>query len=129
MQVLIVGCGYLGRRVATLWRARGYAVFALTRTDENASMLRSLGIEPIEGDILRPESLRELPAADVVLYAVGYDKRTGGSKRDVSIHGLTNVLREIVPRMSRLIYVSSTSVYGQDAGEWVDEVSVCDPID
>ena len=127
MQVLIVGCGYLGRRVATLWRARGYAVFALTRTDENASMLRSLGIEPIEGDILRPESLRELPAADVVLYAVGYDKRTGGSKRDVSIQGLTNVLREIVPRMSRLIYVSSTSVYGQDAGEWVDEVSVCAP--
>jgi nucleoside-diphosphate-sugar epimerase len=127
MQALIVGCGYLGRRVATLWQARGYAVFALTRTDENAGVLRSLGIEPIQGDILQPESLRALPAADVVLHAVGYDKRTGGSKRDVSVQGLTNVLREIAPRTRRLIYVSSSSVYGQNAGEWVDETSVCAP--
>jgi nucleoside-diphosphate-sugar epimerase len=127
MRALIIGCGYLGRRVAALWRSRGYAVTALTRTDENASELCSLGIEPIKGDVLRPDSLAAIPAADVVLYAVGYDKRAGATKRDVYVQGLTNVLREIAPRVERIFFVSSTSVYGQNAGEWVDETSDCDP--
>jgi nucleoside-diphosphate-sugar epimerase len=127
MQALIVGCGYLGRRVATLWRSRGATVSALTRSDENAGVLRSLDIRPIQGDVLRPETLQALPAADIVLYAVGYDRRADGSKRDVCVQGLTNVLREIAPRTSHLIYVSSTSVYGQDAGEWVDEATECTP--
>jgi nucleoside-diphosphate-sugar epimerase len=127
MRALIIGCGYLGRRVAALWRSRGHVVSALTRTDENANELRSLGIEPIKGDVLRPDSLNALPASDVVLYAVGYDKRPGASKREVYVQGLTNVVREIAPRVARIFYVSSTSVYGQDAGEWVDESSVCAP--
>jgi nucleoside-diphosphate-sugar epimerase len=127
MQALIIGCGYLGRRVAALWRSRGHSVSALTRSDENAIALRSLGIQPIKGDVLRPESLSALPQADVVLYAVGYDSRASASKEVVYVQGLANVLREIGSRMGRLLYVSSTSVYGQDAGEWVDERSACAP--
>lgn len=128
MRALIIGCGYLGRRVAALWRSRGHSVSAFTRSDEHAGDLRLLGIEPIKGDVLRPESLQAFPAADVVLYAVGYDKRTGATKRDVYVQGLTNVLREVAPRIGRLFYISSSSVYGQDAGEWVDETSACAPM-
>jgi nucleoside-diphosphate-sugar epimerase len=127
MHALIIGCGYLGRRVAVLWQSRGHSVSALTRTDENANALRSLRIEPIKGDVLRPETLSSLPSADVVLYAVGYDRQMAASKEDVSVRGLTNVLCETASRIGRLLYVSSTSVYGQDAGEWVDETSDCAP--
>jgi nucleoside-diphosphate-sugar epimerase len=128
MRGLIIGCGYLGRRVAAQWRLAGHAVTALTRSPDNAQTLQSLGIEPILGDVLDPASLRPLPSADCILYAVGHDKRAVPSKREVYIDGLQNVLRELAPRATRCLYVSSTSVYGQNAGEWVDETSPCHPI-
>jgi nucleoside-diphosphate-sugar epimerase len=123
MHALIVGCGYLGRRVAAIWRAAGVEVTALTRSHENANALAKQGIDPVIGDVLLPQTLQALPAADVALYAVGYDRRSAAPKRDVCVHGATNVLVEIGARVRRLIYISSTSVYGQDAGEWTDETS------
>lgn len=75
------------------------------------------------GDVLDPESLRKLPTAETVLYAVGFDRTGSASKRTVYVDGLSNVLREVGSRCERFLYVSSTSVYGQDAGELVDESS------
>jgi nucleoside-diphosphate-sugar epimerase len=123
MRALVIGCGYLGRRVAALWRSAGWSVSALTRTNENATALAALGIEPIVGDVLSPESLRSLPQAEIVLYAVGHDRQAPPSKREVYIDGLANVVRQIGSRARRVFYVSSTSVYRQDAGEWVDETT------
>ena len=60
---LIVGCGYLGARVAALWRARGEQVAATTRSAARAADLRALGIEPLVCDVLDGESLRSLPEA------------------------------------------------------------------
>ena len=77
MRALIIGCGYLGQRVADLWRSAGVDVSALTRSPEHAAELQRRGIEPTVGDVLRPESLRLLPAVDCVLYAVGFDQRAG----------------------------------------------------
>ena len=134
MRKLIVGCGYLGRRVATSWISRGDRVAALTRTTDHAAQLESLGIEPVLGDVTDPSSLSGLPEADTVLYAVGFDRRSGLSQRTVYVEGLRNVLRELTRRGNataatggRFLYISSTSVYGQTAGEWVDETSVCQP--
>jgi len=123
MRALIVGCGYLGRRVAATWRAAGVEVSALTRSHENAIVLSQLGIHPVVGDVLLPPTLQALPAADIGLYAVGYDRRSAASKHDVYVRGVTNVLEQIGTRVGRLIYISSTSIYGQDAGEWTDETS------
>ncbi len=127
MQALVIGCGYLGRRVATIWRTRGARVSALTRSVENAAVLRKLEIEPVVGDVMQPSTLRSLPSADIVLYAVGYDPRAGLSKSAVYLNGLENVLRELNGRIGTIHYVSSTSVYGQQTGEWVDETSPCAP--
>jgi nucleoside-diphosphate-sugar epimerase len=123
MRALVIGCGYLGRRVAAIWRAEGIEVSALTRTPQNAAVLAEQGIEPIIGDVLLPETLRSLPGTEILLYAVGYDRHSAASKRDVYVRGLANVLEARSPRVRRLLYISSTSVYGQDAGEWVDETS------
>jgi nucleoside-diphosphate-sugar epimerase len=123
MRALVIGCGYLGRRVAALWRSEGLSLSAFTRSPANAVVLAEQGIEPIVGDVLLPETLRALPAAEIVLYAVGFDRHATASKRDVSVRGLANVLERLGPSVRRLLYVSSTSVYGHDAGEWIDEAS------
>jgi nucleoside-diphosphate-sugar epimerase len=127
MRKLIVGCGYLGRRVARLWRDAGDDVVALTRSAEHARELTTEGIEPLLGDVTDPATLSALPAAEIVLYAVGFDRHSGKSQREVYVAGLENVLRQIAPRVGRFLYVSSTSVYGQTAGEEIDERSVCLP--
>jgi nucleoside-diphosphate-sugar epimerase len=127
MQGLILGCGYLGRRVAAIWNSAGHTVYGLTRSPQHADTFRSLGIEPIVGDVLDPATLRPLPSADVVLYAVGHDKQASPTKQQVSVHGLENALRQIAARSGRILYVSSTSIYGQNGGEWVDETSPCHP--
>lgn len=127
MHVLIVGCGYVGLRAAQEWLRRGETVSALTRSPVRAAEWAALGINPAVGDVLDPDALRQLPAADLCLYAVGLDRSSGHDQRTVYVDGLRNVLDETRSRIPRLIYLSSTSVYGQDAGEWVNEDSPCRP--
>ena len=120
---LILGCGYLGRVVAQRWLTAGDDVVALTRS--RVGELRSLGIDPLLGDVTNPASLK-LPSADAVLYAIGLDLSAGQSMRDVYLGGLDNVLNAL-PTPRRFLYISSTSVYGQTDGEWVDENSPTEP--
>ena len=120
LPALIVGCGYLGRRVAARWVAAGRRVAALTR--RNADALAALGLEPVVGDVSDSASLRTLPAASTVLYAVGMDRTQGKTMRDVYVNGLGHVL-DTLPSAARFVYVSSTGVYGHTDGGWVDETS------
>lgn len=124
---LIVGCGYLGLRVARLWRHAGDEVVAVTRSADRAGRLEQEGLRPVIADVTQPESLRALPDCDTVLHAVGYDRAAAPSKRQVYVDGLQSVLRQIEGRCGRLIHISSTSVYGQQDGQTVDEDSVCEP--
>lgn len=121
---LILGCGYLGRRVASRWIHAGKRVAALTR--QNSQAIAALGAEPVIGDILDPLSLRALPSAATVLYAVGMDRTSGKSMREVYLNGLGHVLSTI-PQCDRFVYISSTSVYGQTDGRIVDEQSPTEP--
>ncbi len=122
MTHLIVGCGYLGKTLARLWLAQSHRVLATTRG--RGDELAALGIEPIVCDVLDPATLR-FPTVDAVAYAVALDRNSGRSMRDVYVQGLANVLEQLPP--SKFVYVSSSSVYGQTAGEWVDETSVTEP--
>jgi nucleoside-diphosphate-sugar epimerase len=124
---LIFGCGYLGIRVARRWLAAGETVYALTRSAERAAALAREGIRPLVGDVTRPETLPNLPAADTVLFAIGHDAESGRSIRDTYVGGLKNVLAALSPAIGRFIYVSSTGVYGDHGGGWVDEQTECRP--
>ena len=125
---LIIGCGYLGQRVAAEWIAQGHRVSALTRSEEHADRFRSQGIEPVIGDVTNCDSLSQLPEVETVLYSVGFDRGSGKSQREISVDGLENVLKQIASRFNRLIFISSTSVYGQSEAEWVDETSPTQPV-
>src|SRR5438067_673076 len=122
---LIIGCGYLGRRVAALWRDAGLRVLATTRSTQRADDLRALGVEPIVCDVTRPETLTALPrSVDAVVHCVGFDRAAGPSMRTVYVDGLGNVLHALAGWTGRFVHVSSTSVYGQTNGEEVTEDAV-----
>ncbi len=121
---LVIGCGYLGRVVAENWHRQGRRVAALTRG--RASELAAAGLEPVVGDVTRPDTL-VLPAAATVLYAVGMDRTAGHSMRAVYVDGLRHVLDRL--RCERFVYVSSTGVYGQTDGSEVDEDSPAEPVE
>lgn len=127
MRKLIVGCGYLGERVATRWQAAGDQVYALTRSRERARAWTRRGWKALVGDITNPAEFPTLPDVDTVLYAVGYDVRSGQSRRSVTVDGLSFVLSRLSQQVGKLIYISTTSVYGQTDGSWVDESSPCEP--
>ena len=121
---LIIGCGYLGSRVAKLWLEQDRAVAALTR--RRIDELSAQGITPVVGNVLVAGVLGAVPPAATVLYCVGMDRSEGRSFREVFISGLKNVL-DSLQSPARFIYVSSTSVYGQTDGEEVDESSPTEP--
>ncbi len=127
MAKLVFGCGYLGRRVAQRWTDQGEPVYAVTRSAQHAQEFESHGLHPLIADVTEPASLQHLPAAKTVLYAVGYDRSAGKPIGEVYVNGLQHVLSALPPSVERFIYISSTGVYGQSSGEWVDEDSPCRP--
>jgi nucleoside-diphosphate-sugar epimerase len=127
MSKLIFGCGYLGRRVAGRWRDAGEQVFVVTRDGEHARSFAREGYTPIVADVVRPQSLVHLPAAETVLYAVGHGRQAGVSIHEVFATGLKSVLDALPAATGKIIYISSTGVYAQSQGEWVDEDSPCQP--
>jgi nucleoside-diphosphate-sugar epimerase len=127
MQKLIIGCGYLGGRVADIWMAQGHTVHVLTRSQARAQEFAHRGMKPIVGDLCDPVSLPEFPAMRSVLFAVGYDASSGRTRQQVQVEGLKNITERLV-QAEQVIYISSSSVYGQSAGEWVDEMSECQPV-
>jgi nucleoside-diphosphate-sugar epimerase len=126
---LIIGCGYLGQRLAQRWRAAGHRVFATTRSPDHAEAFRKQGLEPIVCDVLQPASLRALPAVDLAVHCVGFDRSSGHSMHAVYVDGLGQVLAALREGVARFFHVSSTGVYGQSGGEEVDEASATEPVD
>jgi len=118
---LIFGCGYLGMRVARRWRDAGDRVVAVTRTEENAESFRREGFEPLLADVTRPETLADLPEADTLLYAVGYDRSAEPTIHEVYAGGIRRVLAAASEAIHRVVYISTTGVYGDAGGDWVDE--------
>ena len=127
MSKLVIGCGYLGHRVAMQWLRQGETVHAISRSSRRAGELAAQGMLPIVADVSRPATLDKLPAVRTVLFAVGYDRKSGLSMEQVYVHGLLHVLDRLPDSVQRFIYVSSTGVYGQDDGSWVDEDSASVP--
>ena len=123
-RALIAGCGYVGTELARTLRAEG--------AEEVWGLRRSVGTMPegaraIVADLSRVDTLTALPAGlDVVFYAVGADGHTPEQYESAYVTGLANLwsaLRATGASPRRLVVVTSTAVYAQNDGEWVDESS------
>jgi nucleoside-diphosphate-sugar epimerase len=132
---ILIGCGYLGSRVAKLWRAAGDDVIATSRSGELPLEMLDAGVFPARAEVTEPETLKWLPVApaltgnslDALVYSVGYDRSAEADIHNVYADGLANVLAAMPSSVKRVIYISTTGVYGAAGGEWVDEQTPSDP--
>ncbi|GAB2593053.1 SDR family oxidoreductase [Dyella jejuensis] len=127
-RVLIAGCGDLGYRVARLLLARGEKVYALRRhppRQDDGSLCW------LKADLGRPETLGALPAGITQLvYLPAPDARAQEAYRTVFVDGLRHLVGALDSRyLQRVLFVSSSAVYGDHASEWVDEATLPAPRD
>ena len=129
MRVLVAGCGYVGRELARRLVAGGHAAWGLSRRPDGLPA----GVEPLAADLADRTTLRGLPPAlDAVAYAAAASGPTEPHYRAAYLDGPRNLLAALAeagqsPR--RVLFVSSTGVYAQRDGGWVDETSPTEPTD
>ena len=131
-QVLVTGAsGFLGRRLVAALVGYGYAVRALTRRESQTEFLRSLGAEPVIGDVTDLESLRSaFVGVDSVVHAAADTRGSIESGRQTTIQGTQNVLDLCTQlKIKKLIYISSCSVYGIADRAVVDRVDENAPLE
>jgi len=114
--VLIVGCGDIGRRVAKRWQ--GTPVSGLVRSTTSAGHLEQAGITPLQVDLDDPDSLKALPLADTLVYYFAPPPATGITDPRMG-HFLAAIDPDHLP--ARIVYISTSGVYGDRGGEVVNE--------
>jgi nucleoside-diphosphate-sugar epimerase len=115
--MLIVGCGDVGKRIARRARARGQSVSCLVRRPESADLLLSEGIQTQAADL---DSQAPVFSPDVdsgQIFYLAPPPATGTD--DPRMRRFLAALPD--DRPSRIVYISTTGVYGDCQGAWVDE--------
>jgi nucleoside-diphosphate-sugar epimerase len=126
MTVLIAGCGDLGTEAGLRFAAAGHRVIGWRRTPEKLPP----AIEGVAADL--PRELPPIPPeVEIVVVAVAASEATEAAYRSAYLDGLRNVLDalerdRVKPR--RVLFVSSTAVYGSADGGVVDERTPAEPL-
>ena len=125
-RILMAGCGALGQRIG-LALAEAHHVFGMRR---HASRV-PLPLTPIQADLSDPGSLPEcVPEVDAVVVCLTPDQYDEAGYYQTFVQGLANLLDVIEGRAhqpERVFFISSTAVYSQNLGEWVNEESPTEP--
>jgi nucleoside-diphosphate-sugar epimerase len=129
MRVLIIGCGYVGVSLGAELVRLGHEVFGLRRSSSAENELKTAGIQPLIGDVTKPETLVKLPRDfDWVVNCVA----AGGdveNDRAVYLQGTRNLIEWLAPNPpQKFVYTGSTSVYAQNDGSQVKESSPTEPV-
>ncbi|WP_342243287.1 SDR family oxidoreductase [Pseudomonas sp. OTU5201] len=122
--LLIAGCGDVGSRLALQMLQVGWTVHGLRR---NVAALPA-GVLPVAGDLERAECPVDWPKGplDYLVYCVAATQHDEAGYRAAYVDGLRHVLAWLAQRGQmprRLLFVSSSGVYAQRDGEWIDETS------
>ncbi|NVD73187.1 SDR family oxidoreductase [Duganella sp. BJB1802] len=113
-RLLIVGCGDVGMRLLPLLRPY-FRVFATTSQPSRCAELRALGAVPLVADLDQPATLRRLAGLASRVVHLAPPPAEGALDRR------TRNLTAILPEHARLVYVSTTGVYGDCGGLLFDE--------
>ena len=126
-RVLIAGCGDVGTALGLALCGRGCDVAGMRRSAEPLpAPLRPLSVDVTDRLALE----RMTPDADVVVYAVAAGRRDEDAYRRAYVDGVAALLDVLEGRAGpprRVFFVSSTSVYGERGGAWVDETTPLQP--
>lgn len=127
-KILVIGCGDIGEALATKLQLAGHQVVGMKRTP--CSTHSPLDI--ITADVTDAKTLECLPFnVDQVVYILSPKSRDISAYKDVFKLGVDNVLQLFSARNPNVAFtfVSSTRVYGQCQGEWLNELSITEPVD
>jgi 2-alkyl-3-oxoalkanoate reductase len=121
MKALVTGgSGFLGRHLVQRLLQEGEVVWALARTPQTASQLKSLGAGVVEGDIRRWSSLRQaVQGMDVVFHCAGKVEPTGRwiDFLEVNVLGTERLIQAALEQgVPRIVHVSSVGIYGPQPG-------------
>lgn len=123
LRILIAGCGDVGTTLGLRLAATGHTVWGLNRHPAHLPM----GIQPVAADLTDPATLSVLPPAlDSVIYsasAAGFTEAQYQAAYVAGVRNLIEALEQTGQQPQRMLFTSSTSVYAQHSGEWVDEDS------
>jgi nucleoside-diphosphate-sugar epimerase len=126
-RALIAGCGDVGNALGRRLLADGCEVWGVRRRIDALEP----GVKPWPIDLTAAESFAEPPAAfDTLFFTASADRRDEEAYRAIYVDALRNLLdalRRAGCPLERVFFTSSTAVYGQSSGEWVDETSVTEP--
>ncbi len=128
MTSAVVGAGYLGRRAARLLRERGCSVITTAVSDASLESLRRKGFDARRLDLESPETFSVIAdATAVVLCPAPSDSSEDGYRRLYG-EGIPRLAAYLAarPQPPRVVYTSSSSVYREASGEWVDESGAVD---
>lgn len=123
-EVLIVGCGDIGRRVGRLLSAAGRKVVGVVAGEESAARVKESGIRPLVANLNDPDELLDLPTAKALVFY--FAPPPGGGITDPKVRNFCAVASgERVPQ--RLVYISTSGVYGDCGGAMVTEETPANP--
>jgi len=119
-RLLIVGCGDVGMRLLPLLRTR-FRIYAVTSQPGRCAELRAAGAVPLVADLDQPASLRRL--AGLARHII----HLAPPQPDGALDRRTRALCAILPERARLVYVSTSGVYGDCGGALFDETRTVAP--
>lgn len=127
-RILIAGCGYVGCALGEELAGRGDEVFGLRRDPSGLPA----SIRPVAANLLDGETLAERipPDLDAVVYAASAAGFSDVEYRAAYVDAPRSLLGALVrvgARPSRVLFTSSTGVYGENEGRWVDEETPPEP--
>lgn len=115
---VIIGCGDVGCRVGALLRARGTAVIGVTRFQAGCERIQAADLVPWRLDLDGELPRRLEPAHGALVFYFAPPPRTGDD--DPRLEAFLRALGSRT-RPARLVYISTSGVYGDCGGAWVDE--------
>lgn len=127
-RIAIIGAGYVGSALAAALVRDGHDVLATTTSPHRLPELRATGARAEQLVLADRGRCRALVADRDTVYLTIAAKHGTRGYREVYLEGVRHLLAALPGTPVRhVIYTSSSSVYGQDAGEWVDETSPTEP--
>lgn len=124
-RILVVGVGDIGGHLAMDLAKAGHEVWGIRRSNKPVGA----GVLLIQADVADLETLQDLPKnIDIMVYCVAAPVFTQEGYHSYYYRGLRHILKVLDKKtLQHAFFVSSSSVYHQMAGEWVDETSETQP--